>query len=49
MFIKDARFVSLYHNYRPQILQYVKYNEYINIAKEIAKSCYKYFVFGQIV
>ena len=48
---KDAtcRLVSLYHNNRLQILQYVKYSKKNNIAKEIAKYCDKLCVFGQKV
>ena len=47
--IKDASSVFLYPCNRSQILQFVKYNKYINIAQGIAKKCYKSCVFGQKV
>ena len=44
--IKDTRSVSLYPYNRSQTLQYVKYTKWINISKDIAKFCDKYYVFG---
>ena len=41
MYLKDAMSASLYPYNRSQIVQYVKYNNQINIAKGIENFCDK--------